>query len=59
MLNFENFINFKNSCLIYKVLHGLAPAALSTRIKPRSDRGCCTRGDIEIYSDSGASKNYL
>jgi len=54
MLNFKNFINFKNSCLIYKVLHGLAPAALSTHIKPRSDRGCCTRGDIEIYSDSGA-----
>lgn len=52
MLNFENFIHFKNSCLIYKVLHGLAPPPLSTYIKPRTDRGSATRassrGDLEI-----------
>ena len=38
MLNFGNFIHFKNCCLIYKVFHGLAPPSLSTYIKPRSDR---------------------
>ena len=52
MLNFGNFIHFKNCCLIYKVFHGLAPPSLSTFIKPRSDRGYCTRasfrGDLEI-----------
>lgn len=52
MLNFDNFIKFKNSSLIYKVFHGLAPPSLSTYIKPRSDRGFCTRasfrGDIVI-----------
>uniref|UniRef100_A0A146QFL4 Reverse transcriptase-like protein n=1 Tax=Fundulus heteroclitus TaxID=8078 RepID=A0A146QFL4_FUNHE len=50
MLKFENFIHFKNSSLIYKVLNGLAPPPLSTYIRP--GRRICTRassrGDLEI-----------
>lgn len=37
-LSFENVIDFKNNCLIYKVVNGLTPPQLSTYFEPRTDR---------------------
>lgn len=52
LLSFDNFIYFKIVCLIYKVLHGLAPPPLKDFIKSKTVTGMGTRatarGDCEV-----------
>ena len=53
LLSFENFKNFKNACLVFKCLHGLAPPPLMEFIHRRRNTGHETRsmarGDCEVY----------
>lgn len=42
-LNFTNLKYFKSACLIYKILHGLAPPPLNEFIKQRSIHGSTSR----------------
>lgn len=44
-LNFDNYKIFKNVCLIYKCLHGLAPPPLKEFIYKKRDSGQNTRAD--------------
>lgn len=54
-LNFTNFKLFKSACLIYKVIHGLAPPPMSDFIKQKSSSvagsrltRATVRGDCEL-----------
>uniref|UniRef100_A0AAQ5YV47 Pyridoxal-dependent decarboxylase domain-containing protein 1 n=1 Tax=Amphiprion ocellaris TaxID=80972 RepID=A0AAQ5YV47_AMPOC len=40
-LSFDNFVNFKNACFVYKVLNGLAPPPLQEFIKRKTVSGMC------------------
>ncbi len=45
LLSWENIINFKNVCLVYKIMHGLAPPPLVDFIKLKSIENRVTRGN--------------
>uniref|UniRef100_A0AAQ5Z6P0 Pyridoxal-dependent decarboxylase domain-containing protein 1 n=1 Tax=Amphiprion ocellaris TaxID=80972 RepID=A0AAQ5Z6P0_AMPOC len=51
-LSFDNFVNFKNACFVYKVLNGLAPPPLQEFIKRKTVSGMATRamarGDCHV-----------
>ncbi len=53
-LSFDNFKHFRIPCLMFKVLHGLAPPPLNGFIKLRADSGlyrdirASARGDCEV-----------
>ncbi len=64
LLSFGNFRNFKNACLVYKCLNGLAPPPLMEFIHRKRDSGHGTRsvsrGDCEIgFRKTTFSQNVL
>lgn len=46
LFNWENLIKFKNVCLVYRIMHGLAPPPLADFIKSKSVENRITRGAI-------------
>ena len=62
-LNFENLKIFKNTCLVYRVLHGLAPPPLNDFVKIRNcetSTRSTSRGDCEVqFKKCTFSQNVL
>jgi len=63
LLNFENLNIFKNSCLIYKSMNGIAPPPLGDFIKKKNSETrtrSFTRGDCEVpFRKSSFAQNVL